>query len=43
MKVILCHNVHPNNQLCNGKEGGHYALFSAMLPPLYIVTNDEQY
>ena len=32
-----------NNQLCNGKEGGYYALFSVILCPLHSVTNEEQY
>ena len=43
LKVILRQNVHPNNQLHNGKGGGHYALFSVMLCPLHTITNEEQY
>ena len=33
-EVILCQSTCPNNQLHNGKEGGQYALFSAMPCPL---------
>ena len=42
-RIILHLNVCPNNLLCNGKEGGHHALFSAMFRLLHSVTNKEQY
>ena len=43
IKVILRQNVCPNDQLCNGKGGGHYILFPAILCPLHSITNKEQY
>ena len=43
MKVISHQNLHSNNQLRNGKGGGHYTLLSAMLCLLHSVTNEEQY
>ena len=43
IKVILSQNAYPNNQLCNGKGGGHYTLFSAMLHPLRSITNKEAF